>query len=59
MPTVNVPGVFVARSSGVHWLAVPSDAAAEALADALAAALALALADADAEALGDAPVPPS
>ena len=56
MPTVNVPGVFVARSSGVHWLAV-SDAAAEALADALAATLALA--DADAEGLGDAPVPPS
>ena len=57
MPTVRVPGVFVARSSGVHWLAVPSDAVAEALAATLA--LALANADADAEALGDAPAPPS
>ena len=57
VPTVKVPGVLVARSSGVHWLAVPSDAVAEALAATLA--LALAATDADAEALGDAPAPSS
>jgi hypothetical protein len=57
VPTVSVPGVFVASASGVHSLAVPSDAVAEALAATLA--LALAAADADAEALGDAPAPSS